>query len=106
MQTKLMYLGAPGTTPAPVIQVPETGKAVLTSIRLSAPSNNNAKYNVYHLRHGSVAINTTEALAYEVQLNSKHATEFLTHPLPVSPGESIWVSGEHIAIAVYGVIYP
>jgi hypothetical protein len=41
-----------------------------------------------------------------VSVASKAATEFLTHPLPVSPGESIWVSGDKCVIAVYGVTYP
>ena len=103
MTPRLLYIGTPGTAVEPVIQVTNGDKAVITSIRLAAPTNNNAKFNMYHLHHGETAINTNQALAYEFQVSSKSASEFLTHPLPVSPGESIWVGGQHVAVAIYGV---
>ena len=106
MQTRLLYIGTPGTAVEPVIQVTNGDKAVITSIRLCAPTNNNGTFNLYHLDRGQVTINTNEALAYDFQVSSKSAVEFLTHPLPVSPGEALWVAGEHVAVAIYGVTYP
>lgn len=106
MQGRLLYSGTPGTAVEPVVQITNGSKAVLTSIRLAAPSNNNGKLRMYHLHHGETTINTNQALAYDFQVNSKSASEFLTHPLPVSPGESIWLGGEHISVAIYGVTFP
>ena len=106
MNGRLLYIGTPGTAVEPVIQVIGGEKAVLTSIRLAAPTNNNGKFNIYHLAKGEVAINTNEAIAYDFPVSSKSASEFLTHPLPVSPGEAIWVAGEHISLAIYGVTMP
>jgi hypothetical protein len=53
-----------------------------------------------------VSIDTNQCIAHEVTVNSKNATEFLTHSLPVSPGESIYVAGENISVAIYGVTFP
>ena len=106
MQGRLLYIGTPTTAVEPVIQITNGNKAILTSIRLAAPTNNNAKFTMYHLARGETAINTTEALAYEFSVSSKSASEFLTHPLPVSPGESIYVAGSDLSVAIYGVTFP
>lgn len=103
MNAKLLYIGTPGTAVEPVIQVTNGSKVILTSIRLAAPSNNNGNFDMYHLAKGETTINTNEALAHDVQVNSKTASEFLTHPLPVSPGESIWVGGGDVSVAIYGI---
>ena len=106
MQGRLLYIGTPGTAVEPVIQVTNGDKAIITSIRLCAPTNNNGTFNLYHLDRGQVTINTNEALAYDFSVSSKGAFEFLTHPLPVSPGESLWVAGDDVAVAIYGVTFP
>jgi hypothetical protein len=106
MQGKALYIGTPGTAVEPVIQITNGNKAVITSIRLAAPTNNNGKFSMYHLTRGEVSIDTNQCIAHEVTVNSKNATEFLTHSLPVSPGESIYVSGQHISVAIYGVTFP
>ena len=106
MQGRLLYIGTPGTAVEPIIQVTNGDKAILTSIRLSAPTNNNATFRMYHLEKGETTINTNQALAYDFQVSSKSAVEFLTHPLPVSPGEAIWVAGNNLALAIYGVTFP
>jgi hypothetical protein len=49
-------------------------------------------------------VTTENAIAYNVALTSKSAIEFLTHPLPLSPGESLWVSGDDVTMAVYGIV--
>jgi hypothetical protein len=106
MQGKLLYIGTPGTAVEPVIQVTNGGKVLLTSIRLCAPTNNNGSFDMYHLHLGETTINTNEAIAFNFAVTSKSAIEFLTHPLPVSPGESIWVGADDVAIAIYGVTFP
>ena len=106
MQGKLIYIGVPGTAVEPIVQVSGGEKAILTSIRLAAPTNNNGTFRMYHLAKGETAINTTEAIAYDYSVPNKSASEFLTHPLPVSPGESIWVAGSNISLAIYGVMFP
>jgi hypothetical protein len=106
MQGRLLYIGTPGTTPEPVIQISNGNKAIITSIRLSAPTNNNGTFRMYHLHLGETTINTNQALAFDFSISSKSASEFLTHPLPVSPGESIWVGASNAAIAIYGVTFP
>ena len=103
MNGKALYIGTPTTTPTPVLQVTDDQKFVLTSIRLAAPTNNNAKFGMYHLTLGEIAVDTAQCIAHEVTVNAKNASEFLTHPLPVSPGESIYVSGEHLSVAIYGI---
>lgn len=103
MNGKLLYIGTPGTTPAPILQVTDEQKFVITSIRLAAPSNNNGKFGMYHLSLGEIAVDTAQCIAHDVQVNTKNAQEFLTHPLPVSPGESIYVSGQDLSVAVYGI---
>lgn len=104
MQGQLLYIDAPSTTPAPVVQVINGNQILLTSIRIAAPTNNNGSYEIHHCVNGETAATTTNALAYNVALTSKHATEFLTHPLPLSPGESLWVSGDDVVVAIYGVV--
>jgi hypothetical protein len=106
MQGRLLYIGTPGTAAEPVIQITNGNKAIITSIRLSAPTNNNGTFRMYHLHNGETAINTNQALAFDFSISSKNASEFLTHPLPVSPGESIWVGASNAAIAIYGVTFP
>lgn len=106
MEARLLYIGSPTTNVEPVIQVTSGGKAVITSIRIAAPTNNNGTYELHHVAKGSTVANTTNAIAYNVQADSKKASEFLTHPLPLSPGEALWVSGSNVCIAVYGVTYP
>lgn len=106
MQGKLLYIGTPGTAVEPVIQVTNGGKVVITSIRLANPGNSNGNFDMYHLHKGETTINTNQAIAHDVQVNSKSASEFLTHPLPVSPGESIWVGGGDVSVAIYGVTMP
>ena len=103
MNSRVLYIGTPSTTPSPVLQVTDEQKFVLTSIRLASPTNNNAKFGMYHLTQGETTVNTSECIAHDLQVNSKSVIEFLTHPLPVSPGESIYVSGEHLSVAIYGI---
>jgi hypothetical protein len=106
MQGKLLYIGTPDTTPEPVIQISNGSKAIITSIRLCAPTNSNGSFDMYHLHLGETTINTNEAIAFNFPINSKTAVEFLTHPLPVSPGESIWVGADDVSVAIYGVTFP
>jgi hypothetical protein len=103
MQSKLLYIGSPTTAVEPIIQITNGGKAIITSIRICAPTNNNGSYEIHHLRYGDTAVTTANAIAYNVAITSKHVAEFLTHPLPLSPGESLWVSGDDVTIAVYGI---
>jgi hypothetical protein len=104
MQGQLLYIDAPSTTPAPAVQVINGHQVLLTSIRIATPTSSNGSYELHHVRHGQTAATTTNTLAYNVALTSKHAIEFLTHPLPLSPGEALWVSGDDVVIAVYGVV--
>jgi hypothetical protein len=106
MQGKLLYIGTPGTAVEPVIQVTNGAKVILTSIRLAAPTNSNGSFDMYHLHLGETSINTNQAIAFNFPLTSKTALEFLTHPLPVSPGESIWVGADDVSVAIYGVTFP
>ena len=105
MDAKLLYIGNPSTSaPEPVIQMTNGEKAVITSIRVAAPTNNNGTYEIHHLTRGETSATTANAIAYNVGIASKDASEFLTHPLPVSPGEAMWVSGSNVVIAVYGIV--
>lgn len=104
MQGQLLYIGAPGTTPNPVVQVLNGHHVLVTSIRVSTPTNNNGTYELHHVRNGQTAATTTNTLAYNVALTSKNAAEFLTHPLPLSPGEALWASSSNVVVAVYGVV--
>ena len=107
MEGKLLYLGTPTTSSdEPVIQINNGGKAILTSIRVCNPQSGSGYFDIHHCRKGETAATTTNTIAFNVSVASKAATEFLTHPLPVSPGESIWVSGDKCVIAVYGVTFP
>lgn len=106
MDGKLLYIGNPTTNVEPVIQITNGGKAIITSIRIAAPTNNNGTYEIHHLAKGSTSATTANSIAYNVQQSSKGASEFLTHPLPLSPGEALWVSGSNVCIAVYGVTFP
>jgi hypothetical protein len=103
MQSKLLYIGQPTTAVEPIIQITNGGKAIITSIRICAPTNANGSYEIHHLRYGQTSVGAANALAYNVAVTSKHAVEFLTHPLPLSPGESLWVSGDDVTMAVYGI---
>ena len=103
MNARLLYIGTPGTAVEPVIQVTNGSKVILTSIRLAAPSNNNGNFDMYHLHMGETTINTNQAIAHDYSVSSKSATEFLTHPLPVSPGESIYIAGDDVSVAIYGI---
>ena len=103
MQSKLLYIGAPTTAVEPILQITNGGKAIITSIRIAAPTNNNGTYELHHLSKGETAVSTANAIAYNVAITSKHVTEFLTHPLPLSPGEALWASGDDVTIAVYGI---
>jgi hypothetical protein len=106
MQGKLLYIGSPGTAVEPIIQVVNGSKVILTSIRLAAPGSKAGDFSMYHLHNGETTLNTNEAIAFQFVVPNKGALEFLTHPLPVSPGESIWMSGDAVAIGVYGVTFP
>lgn len=106
MQGKLLYIGTPSTAVEPVIQVMNGDKVVITSIRLSAPTNNNGTFDMYHMNQGKTVISTTQALAFNLSVGSKTVAEFLTHPIPVSAGESIWVGASHVSVAIYGVTLP
>jgi hypothetical protein len=107
MDGRLLYIGNPtSAAPEPVIQINNGSKAIVTSIRVAAPTNNNGTYEIHHLTRGETSATTANALAYNVQVNSKTAIEVLTHPLPVSPGEALWVSGSNVIMAVYGVTFP
>jgi hypothetical protein len=107
MTPRLLYIGNPSTTgPQPVLQITNGGKAIITSIRIAAPTNNNGTYEIHHLSGGETAASTANSLAYNVTLNAKNVTEFLTHPLPLSPGEALYVSGDKVVVAVYGVTFP
>lgn len=104
MQSKLLYIGTPTTAAdEPVIQVTNGGKAILTSIRVCNPQSGSGYYDIHHLRNGETSATLANSIAFNVSVASKAATEFLTHPLPVSPGEAIWVSGDKCVIAVYGI---
>ena len=103
MQAALIYLASPITTPQPAVQVNNGGKVILTSIRVCAPTNNNGTLDLYHLWRGQTSTSTSNAIAYNLSITSKAAEEILTHPLPLSPGESFWVSGDHITVAIYGI---
>ena len=104
MQGRLLYIGNPSTAaPEPVIQVTSGGKAIITSIRICAPTNANGTYELHHLSKGETAVGTSNAIAYNVAITSKNVAEFLTHPLPLSPGEALWASGDDVTIAVYGI---
>jgi hypothetical protein len=103
MNAKLLYIALLESVPKPAVQVNNGGKIVITSIRLSAPTNNNGTYEIHHLRNGEAGATTSNTLAFNVALSSKSAIEFLTHPIPLSPGESIFVSGSHVVIAIYGI---
>jgi hypothetical protein len=52
---------------------------------------------------GETTINTNQAIAHDFSVSSKSASEFLTHPLPVSPGESIYIGGGDVSVAIYGI---
>ena len=104
MQARLLYIGNPSTSaPEPVIQITNGGKAIITSIRIAAPTNKNGSYEIHHLSRGETAATTANSIAYNVAITSKNVAEFLTHPLPLSPGEALWVSGDKVVIAVYGI---
>lgn len=104
MDGRLLYISTPSATPSPAVQVTNGGKALLTSIRICAPTNSNGTYEFHHLSGGETSATAGNAIAYNVQQNSKTASEFLTHPLPLSPGESLWISGSNVTVAVYGVV--
>lgn len=106
MQSRLLYIGSPSTAVEPVLQVTNGGKAIITSIRVAAPTNHNGSFEIHHLSKGETAATTTNSIAYNVPCDSKRALEFLTHPLPLSPGEAMWVSGDDVTIAIYGVTFP
>lgn len=107
MQGKLLYIGNPSTSgPQPVLQIANEGKAIITSIRIAAPTNNNGTYEIHHLSRGETAASTANSLAFNVGISAKHVAEFLTHPLPLSPGEALYVSGDKVVVAVYGVTFP
>jgi hypothetical protein len=104
MQGRLLYINAPTATPTPVVQVLNGNQILVTSIRISTPTNSNGTYELHHVRNGETAATTTNTLAFNVALASKNAVEFLTHPLPLSPGEALWVSGSNVVMAIYGVV--
>lgn len=107
MTPRLLYIGNPSTSaPEPVIQVTNGGKAVITSIRIANPTSSNGSYEIHHLAKGETAATTANAIAFNVAMNSKTVQEFLTHPLPISPGEALWVSGDDVVFAVYGITFP
>jgi hypothetical protein len=104
MNAQLLYIGSPTSAVEPVIQVTNGGKAVITSIRVCTPTNSNGTYEIHHLRYGQTAATTGNALAFNIAITSKQSVEFLTHPLPLSPGEALWVSGSNVTMAVYGIV--
>lgn len=107
MQGRLLYIGTPtSVADEPVIQVTNGSKAIITSIRVANPQSGSGYYDIHHLSKGETAATTTNAIAFNVALASKAAEEVLVHPLPVSPGEALWVSGDKCNIAVYGVTFP
>ena len=107
MQGRLLYIGTPTTaTDEPVIQVLDGQKAIITSIRVANPQSGAGYYDIHHLSRGETAATTTNSIAYNVSVASKAATDFIVNPLPLSPGESLWVSGDKCVIAVYGVVMP
>lgn len=106
MQGKLLYIGYLPTAVEPVIQVTNGSKAVITSIRVCAPANKNGTYEIHHVPNGGTSASTTNSIAFNAPITTKESAEFLTKPLAVSPGESIWVSGDGVTMAIYGVIMP
>ena len=107
MNGKLLYIGTPtSTADEPVVQVENGHKVVITSIRVANPQSGSGYYDIHHLSRGETAVTTSNAIAFNVSVASKAAAEFLTHPLPLSPGEALWVSGDKCNIAVYGVTMP
>lgn len=107
MQGRLLYIGTPTTAvDEPVIQVLDNQKAVITSIRVANPQSGSGYFDIHHLSKGETEATTTNSIAFNVSVASKNAMEFLVHPLPVSPGESLWISGDKCLVAVYGVTFP
>lgn len=104
MNAQLLYIGSLTTAVEPVIQVTNGGKVVITSIRVCTPTNSNGSYEIHHLRYGQTSATTSNALAFNIAITSKQSVEFLTHPLPLSPGEALWVSGSNVTMAVYGIV--
>jgi len=104
MNATLLYIGTPNSRLEPVIQMENGSKAVITSIRICAPQNKNGIYEIHHVAKGGTAATTANALAFNVTLAQKTAAEFLVHPLPISPGESLWISGDGVTFAVYGIL--
>jgi len=104
MNAQLLYIASPVTTPQPAVQVNNGGRVILTSIRVCAPTNNNGSVELHHLWRGQTAAATSNAIAYNLSVTSKAALEILTHPLPLSPGESLYVSGDNVTVAIYGIV--
>lgn len=104
MIPKLLYIGIPTTTVQPVVQPLEGQRAVITSIRLSAYDNKAGTFEIHHVRNGETVTASANSLAFNVPMNAKTAMEFLTHPIVVGEGEGLWISGEAICFAVYGIV--
>lgn len=104
MNAQLLYIDVPPTVPEPAVQTTNGQRIVITSIRICAPTNNNGTYELHHVWKAELAASTSNALAYNVSVNSKTTVEFLTHPIVLSPGESLWISGSNVTVAVYGII--
>jgi hypothetical protein len=103
MQAKLLFIGIPNPVAAPVIQMTNGEKAIITSIRISNTQTNNRVYEIHHSRNGETAATASNAIAFNVTQNSKTVSEFLVHPIPISPGEALWLSSSGVTIAVYGI---
>lgn len=103
MTPKLMYIGIPVATD-PVVQPLEGQRAVITSIRLCAASGKNGTYEIHHVPSGYTATGPDNALAYNTILNDKVTQEFLTHPMVVGEGESLWIRGDGVTFAIYGIL--
>lgn len=106
MEGKLLYIGIPTTTLSPIVQVTNGAKVIVTSIRIANSQTNNRTYEIHHVARGETAAVAANAIAFNVQATSKSVSEFLVHPLPISPGESLWIAGDGITFAIYGVTFP
>lgn len=104
MNAKLLYIGYLPVNVEPVLQVMSGDKVIVTSIRVCAPANKNGTYEIHHVPLGQTATSTTNSIVYNAPLTTKQAAEVLTHPLPLSPGESLWVSGDGVTMAIYGIV--
>jgi len=104
MIAKLLYIGTPDPTVQPVIQPLDDQRCIITSIRLANGSNKNGTYEIHHVNLGGTVTGASNALAFNVALNAKTVQEFLVHPIVIGEGEALWISGDSVTFAIYGIL--